>query len=103
MGHNSGRTAVRRVFWPCLVVLVDFRIQGFDVLFDPVGYLMLASAGMRLAKQERSFYLVWACSLVSAVFAVADAGPVVPIVGIGRFGRDVDLSRHHEHVVDLFR
>lgn len=32
-----------KLFWGFLIILLDFRIQGFDILPDIIGYLMICS------------------------------------------------------------
>ena len=72
MGQELGRAALRRIYWASLIVLFDVRIQGFDLLVDPVGYLMLADAAFRLSLHERAFRTVQRCAYVLALFSVAE-------------------------------
>ncbi len=72
MGQELGRAALRRIFWASLIVLFDIRIQGFDLLVDPVGYLMLADAAFRLSLHERAFRVVQRSAYVLALFSVAE-------------------------------
>lgn len=47
--------AFRRFFWGFLLILLDFRIGGFDVLPDVVGYFFFAGALKTLAENSDFF------------------------------------------------
>lgn len=47
--------AYRRLFWGFFLILMDFRIGGFDILPDVVGYLFFAGALKTLADQSEFF------------------------------------------------
>lgn len=40
----------RRISWGFLFVILDFRIGGFDILPDPVGFLLIFTALLKLPK-----------------------------------------------------
>lgn len=62
---------LRRLFWSCMAVVVDIRIGSVDVLFDPIAYLMVASAAADAARVEPLFRRVVALANVSAAFSLA--------------------------------
>lgn len=46
---------IRKFYWGFLFIMLSFRIQGFDILPDIVGYLFLAS-GFRALSEESTFF-----------------------------------------------
>jgi hypothetical protein len=45
-------TPLRLVFWGGLICVLDFRINGFDILNDVIGCILIAIGVFRLAKLE---------------------------------------------------
>ncbi|QSX07840.1 hypothetical protein J0B03_08455 [Alkalibacter rhizosphaerae] len=64
--------AFKRLFWGFLLVLLDFRISGWDILPDVIGYLFFVSALKVLAEQSdffrRSINLNMAMIFLSIVY-----------------------------------
>lgn len=44
-----------KLFWGFLIILLDFRIQGFDILPDIIGYLMIYSGLTQLIYLSEHF------------------------------------------------
>jgi hypothetical protein len=51
MNHSG----FRQLYWGFLFVMVDFRIQGFDVLPDVIGYMLFAAGLGALASESVHF------------------------------------------------
>ena len=48
-------SAFNKLFWGFLLIMLSFRIQGFDIFPDIVGYLLFASAFNDLASSSNFF------------------------------------------------
>jgi len=44
VGGDAIRRAFTRIFWGILLIFLDIRLGGIDVLADPIGYVMIANA-----------------------------------------------------------
>ncbi|MBF7097020.1 hypothetical protein [Alkalibacter mobilis] len=49
------REGFKKLFWGFLFILMDFRIQGIDILPDVIGYLFFAGAIKSLAQNSELF------------------------------------------------
>ena len=47
--------AYRRLFWGFFLILMDFRISGFDILPDVVGFLFFAG-GLKMLADQSDFF-----------------------------------------------
>ena len=55
------------LFWGLLLVILDFSINGFDLLPDGIGYLLVAAGCSGLATMSRQFTTAQTLSYVLAV------------------------------------
>jgi len=46
-----------KLYWGFLFILIDFRINGFDILPDIIGYILFAFAFSALASGSSHFVL----------------------------------------------
>jgi hypothetical protein len=75
----------RRIFWGLLFTVFDFHINGFDLLPDVVGFLLIALGLGLLAPQSLRFhtarimawflFVLWFASLFSLVEGANEGGP----------------------------
>lgn len=49
------KLAYARLFWGLVLIIFSFRIQGFDILPDVVGYLLIAIALLELSRQHGAY------------------------------------------------
>lgn len=63
--------AVGRVFWGLLLVVVDFQLDGIDVLPDELGLLLIVSGAGRLAGYSGALFLASLIYLADLVLLVA--------------------------------
>lgn len=66
-------TPVARIAWGFLIVLVDLRIQGLDVVPDIVGWILAVSGTGRLFERSGWFRLATAACAVGIATAVPGA------------------------------
>jgi hypothetical protein len=72
-------TPLARVAWGFLIVVIDFRVDGFDVVADPLGWVLVLAGLLPLA--GRSGWLTAAAVAAGAGFllsipqALAEPGP----------------------------
>ena len=62
------RAHFSQLFWGLLVVLLDFSINGFDLLPDGIGYLIMAAGCYGLASLSLRFRTAQMLCLLLAVF-----------------------------------
>ena len=67
----------QRLFWGLLFVF-DFRVQGFDMLPDTVGYILLAEGCRLLSEATARFLEARKLFIVLAVLAIPDFFPLQP-------------------------
>lgn len=71
-----------KIFWGFLFLL-DFRLQGFDILPDAIGYLLFYSGLENLISQNRFFTTARKCALPLIVLSLFDLYQVQkPGIGI---------------------
>lgn len=54
------RSSFGYIFWGLLIVMVDININGFDILPDVLGHILVATGTARLAPLSSQF--VTACA-----------------------------------------
>lgn len=59
-----------RFFWGFLFIMIDFRIQGFDVLPDIIGFILFALGFKALAEQNSYFAKAKTINLVMVVLSL---------------------------------
>lgn len=70
-------TGLRLIFWGLVLVLVDVRLDTFDVLADAAGYVLVAVGAGRLAGVAAGFRTARLATWAMAVPGLADT--VVPL------------------------
>ncbi|MHC4877401.1 MAG: hypothetical protein ACYTGL_12980 [Planctomycetota bacterium] len=60
-------THFSQLFWGLLLVILDFKINGFDLLVDGIGYLIVAAGCGGLAELSPRFALARTLSFILAV------------------------------------
>lgn len=68
----ASSAAVRRLVLGLLVVVLDLRLQGFDLLVDAVGWVVVVGALAHLASAVPGLRAVRAVALLAAVLSLAD-------------------------------
>jgi hypothetical protein len=63
---------LRLLFWGLVMVVADVRINGLDLVPDPVGWLVALVAAVRLARWHRGFLLGAAGSVLGLVVSLPD-------------------------------
>ena len=64
------RNHFSKIFWGLLVVVIDISINGFDVLADSVGYLIIAAGCRGLAGHSPGFSTAGTLAFVLAVLSL---------------------------------
>lgn len=69
------------IFWGLLLVLLDFKINGFDILPDLIGYILVAIGCAGLSEVSRRFstasHLSWTMlALTLIAYALRDGGGI---------------------------
>jgi len=64
------RTNFVRLIWRLIIVVIDVNLGTFDVLFDPIGYALIAVALFSLGSVERSFAAGAQCAMIALGIAV---------------------------------
>ena len=72
------------------LVLADFRLQGLDVLADPLGWVVAVAGLSRLASRDRC--LAWSVGIGIAAGVLSVADVVHPVVTVDGTSREVDPS-----------
>ena len=49
------RSGFDKLFWGFLFVMIDFRIQGFDIIPDVIGYILFA-VGFHMLAVNSTFF-----------------------------------------------
>lgn len=72
------------------LVLADLRLQGLDVLADPLGWVAAVAGLSRLASRDRFF--AWSVGIGIAAGVLSAADVVHPVVTLDGTSREVDPS-----------
>lgn len=89
------RSSFNHIFWGLLLVFLDFRINGFDLLPNGLGYLLIALGASQLVLQSPKF---GAASALSAVLILAwlcgfvVSGELAQFVGLSTMVLSVALN-----------
>jgi hypothetical protein len=59
-----------KLYWGFLFIMIGFRIQGFDILPDIVGYLLFASAFNNLASRSAYFETAAKFNIFMIIFSI---------------------------------
>ncbi|UFJ40184.1 hypothetical protein LOK74_19425 [Brevibacillus humidisoli] len=65
-------TGLAKVFWGLLLVFFDFRIEGFDVLPDVAGFIVVYLGFSQLSAHHSSFHKAKIASLPLLVLSILD-------------------------------
>lgn len=84
-------TPFGKLFWGLLLVLLDFTINGFDILVDLVGYILVVVGLGELASRNRNFQRARPFGIVLLALSVLDLFTQRPSgreadVDVGLFG-----------------
>lgn len=84
-------TAFGKLFWGFLLVLLDFRINGFDILIDFLGYALILAGLSELATRNEHFARARPFAIVLLALSVLDVWQEPPTssgtnVDVGLFG-----------------
>jgi hypothetical protein len=63
-------SAFNKFFWGFILIMLGFRIQGFDILPDIVGYLLFASAFRDLASSSDFFSIAAKYNIAMIVLSI---------------------------------
>jgi hypothetical protein len=64
------RTQFGYIFWGLIFVVLHFKINGFDILPDIIGYGMIVMGASRLAAHSNQFHVASSFSILLAIFWV---------------------------------
>lgn len=68
------RTAFLQLFFGYLIVLVGINVGDFDILFDPIGYLLIAAGLMKLAQRynyaDKAYRLAFVLAFLGAIHVI---------------------------------
>ncbi|MDF2593585.1 MAG: hypothetical protein K0S75_3051 [Clostridia bacterium] len=84
--NNSG---FNKLFWGFLFIMFNFRIQGFDILPDVVGYLFLASGFSELLSNSNYFSIAAKYNvpmIVLSLFSIYQSPAQGSGIHLGLFG-----------------
>lgn len=59
-----------KLFWGFLIVILDFRINTFDIIIDTVGYFIVVSALSALSSHSKSFEKAKHIAIVLALLSI---------------------------------
>jgi len=82
-------SALNKMRWGFILIMIDFRIQGFDILPDVAGYLLFASAFRDLASGSTHFSVAEKYNIpmiVLAMFSIYQAPVQNSGVQLGSLG-----------------
>lgn len=65
-------TAFAQLFWGFLFTLADFRVNGFDILPDVVGFLLISLACNSLRRMNTRFSTAYPIAVILLVVSVID-------------------------------
>ncbi|MCZ0702774.1 uncharacterized membrane protein YcaP (DUF421 family) [Natronobacillus azotifigens] len=71
------RTAFLQLFFGYLIVLIGIDVGGFDLLFDPIGYLLIAAGLVKLAQRYDYADTAYRLAFFLAFFGIIHV--IVPI------------------------
>ncbi len=72
LAHLATSSAVRRLVLGLVVVVADLRVEGFDLLVDTVGWVVVLGALAHLARVVPEVRTARAVAVLAAVLSVAD-------------------------------
>lgn len=64
------RSAFDKLGWGFLFIMIDFRLQGFDILPDVIGYLFFAAGLSALAEQNEMFKKAVPLNVVMIIISI---------------------------------
>lgn len=79
----------KKLYWGFIFIMLSFRIQGFDILPDIVGYLVLASAFSSLASSSTYFSIAAKYNIpmiALSIFSIYQSPVQGEGVHLGQFG-----------------
>ena len=66
-------SGLAKVFWGLLLVFFDIKIQGFDILLDPLGFLIVIVGLAQLAPRNQRFSRASTAAVVLLVLSILEA------------------------------
>lgn len=64
-------SSLGRIFWGELLVILDLRINGFDVLPDVIGYFLVALGCQALTAESKKYSTAATCSWILVAASIA--------------------------------
>ncbi|SFB30144.1 hypothetical protein SAMN05216312_105391 [Cohnella sp. OV330] len=87
------RTACSQIAWGIGLTLFDFRINGFDLLPDVLGFILILIGLANLPDRQRGFGIAMAAAAVMLALSIAElAGAMPATVTISQSDRSYSLS-----------
>ncbi|MCY6957724.1 hypothetical protein [Clostridium brassicae] len=59
-----------KIFWGFLFIMINFRITGFDILPDPIGYLLFFIGFKELSSKSNYFIKGRNCSIIMVILSI---------------------------------
>lgn len=82
-------SGLNKLYWGFLFIMLGFRIQGFDILPDIVGYILFASAFSDLASENINFSIAAKYNIpmiILSVFSIYQSPVQGQSINFGSFG-----------------